>query len=102
MQLLDEVRAHCRATAAGARFVSIDLEAWPGVPAPVPAEGVPGDADAILQLDAINFGSGWFPTLRKRAGLSGYRSVAAAFAEHGRWSNAELRSLDVAAVAAAL
>jgi hypothetical protein len=56
----------------------------------------------VLQLDAINFGSGWFPTLRKRPGLSGYRTVAAAFAEHGPWTNAELRGLDVAAVAGVL
>src|SRR5215212_963956 len=104
MTLLDEVRAYCRAIAAGAQFVSIDLDAWPGTPAavPGPAEPAPGDPDAVLQLDAINFGSGWFPTLRKRPGLSGYRSIAAAFAEHGRWSSAELRSLDAGAVAAAL
>src|SRR5437588_36847 len=30
-----------------------------------------------LTLDAINFGSGWFPTLRKRPGTSGYGTVAA-------------------------
>ena len=36
-------------------------------------------------LDAINFGSGWFPTLRKRAGLpSGYFTVAWALADHFR------------------
>ena len=29
-----------------------------------------------LTLDAINFGSGWFPTLRKRDGRSGYYTVA--------------------------
>jgi hypothetical protein len=102
MQLLDEVRTHCRTVAAGARFVSIDLDAWPGAPADVAAEPPAGDADSVLQLDAINFGSGWFPTLRKRSGLSGYGTVAAAFAELGRWSNAELRALDAAAVAAAL
>src|SRR5215208_4285097 len=101
MTLLDEVRAYCRAIAADARFVSIHLDAWPGTPAPVPgpAEPAPGDADAVLQLDAINFGSGWFPTLRKRPGLSGYRSVAAAFAERGPWTSRELRNLDGAAVA---
>ena len=31
----------------------------------------------MLTLNAINFGSGWFPTLRKRDGLSGYRTVEA-------------------------
>ena len=30
----------------------------------------------MLVLDSINFGSGWFPTLRKRPGMSGYFTVA--------------------------
>jgi Queuosine salvage protein len=102
MQLLDEVRAGCRAIAETARFVSIELDAWREPPAASLAETEPRDADRVLQLDAINFGSGWFPTLRKRPGLSGYRTVAAAFAEHGPWTNAELRALDAPAVAAAL
>jgi Potential Queuosine, Q, salvage protein family len=101
MQLLDEVRAHCRSAAESARFVSIDLEAFQAPP-DAPADPPATDADHVLQLDAINFGSGWFPTLRKRPGMSGARSIAAAFAEHGPWSNADLRALDAAAVAAAL
>jgi hypothetical protein len=101
MQLPDEVRAHCRAVAEDARFVSIDLDAFQPPP-PAPPEPPADDADFVLQLGAINFGSGWFPTLRKRPGQSGYRTVAAAFAEHGRWSNAELRGLDGPALAAAL
>ena len=31
----------------------------------------------VVTLDAINFGSGYFPKLTKRAGLSGYFTVAA-------------------------
>jgi hypothetical protein len=101
VQLLDEVRSTCRAIAATARHVSIDLDAWREPPA-VHAPADPQTADHVLQLDAINFGSGWFPTLRKRPGLSGYRTVAAAFAEHGPWSSEQLRRLDAVAVAAAL
>jgi Queuosine salvage protein len=103
VQLLNEVRAHCRAVAESARFVTIDLDAAGPLDAapPAPLEG-PSQPDAVLQLDAINFGSGWFPTLRKRPGLSGYRTVAAAFAEHGPWPNQELRALDAGAVASAL
>jgi hypothetical protein len=37
----------------------------------------------VVALDAVNFGSGWFPVLRKRPGLSGYHTVAAALREHG-------------------
>jgi putative queuosine salvage protein len=51
----------------------------------------------LLTLDSINFGSGWFPTLRKRAGSSGYYTVAWALADRfrsdGPWSNTELREL---------
>jgi hypothetical protein len=60
----------------------------------------------LLTLDAINFGSGWFPTLRKRLGSSGYFTVAWALADRfrssGPWAAAELCDLDAAAVAAVL
>lgn len=102
MKLLDEVRSECRSIAETARYVSIDLDAWRDPPEVAGDEAVPGGADQVLQLDAINFGSGWFPTLRKRPGLSGYRTIAAAFEEHGPWTNAELRRLDVAALAEVL
>jgi Potential Queuosine, Q, salvage protein family len=101
MRLLDEVRSHCRSVARSATFVSIDLDAFQA-PDPAPPEAAPAGADQVLQLDAINFGSGWFPTLRKRPGMSGYRTVAAAFAEHGPWANAALRALDATTVAATL
>jgi len=102
MQLLEEVRANCRAIALDARHVSIDLDAWSEPPQVGPAAAPAGGADHLLQLDAINFGSGWFPTLRKRPGLSGYRTVEAAFGEHGPWDNDELRRLDASTVAGVL
>jgi hypothetical protein len=60
-----------------------------------------GEAEAVaaymLALDTINFGSGWFPTLRKRPGASGYVTIAWALADHfrvaGPWSGDELRRL---------
>jgi hypothetical protein len=72
---------------------------------------VPGDADParrvqgcdddtvafVLTLDAVNFGSGWFPHLRKREGRSGYFTVALSleerFAKQGPWSARELAVL---------
>jgi Potential Queuosine, Q, salvage protein family len=102
VQLLDEVRTHCRSIAEAASYVTIDLEAWREPPPVGAAASTPEHPDHVLQLDAINFGSGWFPTLRKRPGLSGYRTVAAAFGEHGPWTNGELRGLDAAAVAGVL
>ena len=102
MQLLEEVRSTCRSIAEAARYVSIELDAWREPPPVDAGASAPEHPDHVLQLDAINFGSGWFPTLRKRPRLSGYRTVAAAFAEHGPWTNAELRGLDAAAVAGVL
>src|SRR5918998_192002 len=116
MELLEEVRSSCRAIAEMARFVSIDLDAArPPLEADPPAldpevhylEGSPEHVAAyLLTLDAVNFGSGWFPTLRKRPGRSGYFTVAWALADrfraHGPWPNAELRGLDAAGLAAVL
>src|SRR5436190_24017154 len=116
MALPDEVRAHCAQVAEHARSVRIDLEALdavaPGAPPALdPArhylEGPPEDVAAyMLTLDAINFGSGWFPELRKRPRSSGYYTVAWAladrFREHGPWMNNELRALDLAEVARVL
>jgi Potential Queuosine, Q, salvage protein family len=59
-----------------------------------------------LTLDAINFGSGWFPTLNKRPGLSGYNTIAAALGERfaiaGPWRAQRLSSIDAATMAATL
>jgi putative queuosine salvage protein len=57
----------------------------------------PDVADYLLVLDAINFGSGWFPTLRKRTGSSGYFTVAWSLADRwragGGWDAAQLRAM---------
>ncbi len=101
------MRASCAQIAAGARSVTIDLDALAGVePGPPPVldplrhhlDGSPAEvAMYFLTLDTVNFGSGWFPTLRKRAGSSGYFTVAWALADrfraHGPWTPAQLRAL---------
>ena len=110
MSLTDDVRANSREIAANARHVTIDLERLSALePGPPPAldperhylEGSPEVvADYMLVLDSINFGSGWFPTLRKRPGMSGYFTVAASLADFwrssGGWSLDELRALRAA------
>ena len=107
MALCDDVRTSCARIAARAMSVQIDLDALGDVqPGPPPAldpvrhylEGPEPDvATYLLTLDAINFGSGWFPTLRKRAGCSGYFTVAWSLADRfraaGPWSSAQLRAL---------
>jgi hypothetical protein len=116
VSLTGEVRAMCREIAAGARHVSIDLERLSAIdPGPPPAldaehhflEGSPEEVTHyLLVLDSVNFGSGWFPTLRKRPGLSGYFTVASSLTDfwrgQGGWSPAELGALTPAELAAIL
>jgi hypothetical protein len=110
--VLDRIREACATVARRARHVRIEptrLEALAAelALAPPPPELDPAHhhlADPastlayVLTLDAVNFGSGWFPRLRKRPGLSGYFTVATSlkerFQECGPWSGAELRALD--------
>nr|WP_246345222.1 queuosine salvage family protein [Conexibacter arvalis] len=96
----DAVAAYAEALPPRERFPGIDPD----------AHLLDGPAELraafFLTLDAINFGSGWFPTIRKRDGRSGYFTVAHGlrdrFAEHGAWSAGALRELTAAEVAATL
>ncbi len=103
----DRVRVACARVAAGAHFVRIDereagvyagtLPKAPDSPAPDPATFIAdGDRELraafVICLDAINFGSGWWPTIRKRPGHSGYLTIAAGLTERfraeGAWTAA--------------
>jgi len=85
--------------------VRIDREAIPAYAAALPlAEFRPaldpdthvlGDAGFILALDAVNFGSGYFPHLRKRDARSGYFHVARALKERWPLTPAELAVIGV-------
>jgi hypothetical protein len=113
MGLCDDVRRESATIVAASRLVRIDLDRLgaiePGVPPVLDPErhyleGSREDVAAyLLTLDSINFGSGWFPTLRKRAGCSGYYTVAWALADRfrarGPWSDEELRALTPPSVA---
>jgi hypothetical protein len=91
-----------------ARFVRVNAEAVAEYAASLPHpsrhaqdETPPGDRELKaaywLTLDAINFGSGWFPSLAKLPGQSGYHTLAAGirdrFVQQGRWSPDELGAL---------
>ncbi len=115
----DELRAAAAEVARRARSVRIDhaavepyvntleLGALPAVEDEFPIGG-DGSTRAEraaywLTLDAINFGSGWFPTLRKPPGRSGFGTVSAAWRAHcersGPPSAGELAAIEPAAVA---
>ncbi len=88
--MLDRIRDRCRTVAEQASHVHIDHDhlvryADTLVDGPVGADADPGrqahgdeesTAAFVIGLDAVNFGSGWFPTLRKRDGMSGYFTIA--------------------------
>src|SRR5215218_2460558 len=104
MALTDDIRAACAAVAKRARRVRIREEAIEAYAATLPADSppapdlAPGEPDERraafqLTLNAINFGSGWFPTLRKPPGLSGFRTIEAGLRARGPWTAAELTSI---------
>jgi hypothetical protein len=109
--LTDDIRAGAARVAAKARSVRINADAiepyaagLPSASPPAPSlDGADDETRAAfsLQLNAINFGSGWFPTLRKPPGLSGFRTVEAGLRRRGPFTVDELKRLtakDVAAV----
>jgi hypothetical protein len=114
------VREACAEVAASARHVSIDADALARYAAALPLDALGtsptsfpalgGDVEALaaytLCLDAINFGSGWFPELEKRSGHSGYRTLEACLSERferaGPFHARELRGLDAREVAVLL
>ncbi len=97
MSITDDIRRACAAVAARARFVAIDENAIEQYALALPLEKAvapevdwsrhyrgneTGTATFFVVLDAINFGSGYFPFLRKREGMSGYFTVASSLKDH--------------------
>lgn len=115
MGLFDVIRSRAAEVSRQARFVEIDFERAGTLARDIAREGSEptgldpgaeplGDFDTtlayVVTLDAINFGSGWFPYLAKRPGHSGYRTVAGRlrdqFRLRGAWTASELGQLKVA------
>jgi hypothetical protein len=114
VSLPDEVRAACAWVAEQARWVRIDVSALEtyaeGLPrepddsSPTEAQRDPEAAAAFaICMNAINFGSGWWPTVRKRPGHSGYATMAAGVEERfegeGPWNPEELLAMDAVRIA---
>ncbi len=111
--LLDEVRAACRVVADRAAYVHIDHTRIQTYARSLPLDqarapeldrehhfvGTQDETVAfVVTLDAVNFGSGYFPHLCKRPALSGYFTVACSlkerFEQDGPFSADELARLD--------
>jgi len=113
-EIFDRVRAGASRVMEQARWVSIDENALEALSqarelleSPIPLDpidfyrGAPVDTAAyILTLDAINFGSGYFPVLAKRPGCSGYFTIATSLRENwereGPWDAHRLASTSAA------
>lgn len=110
--VFDHIRAGARAVSERARFIRVDRDALAGLAERVaaeveepalldPAHHYEGGADEtlayVVTLDAVNFGSGWFPLLAKRPGCSGYFTIATALKERfeaeGPWTAQALSEL---------
>jgi hypothetical protein len=117
--LPEQVRAHAAQVVEDARWVAVDHDRLRAIavdevdtepeldPQRHFLEGTEEQvATYLLTLTAINFGSGWFPTLRKRPKMSGYFTVASMltdrFRADGPWTNDELRALTTDEVAETL
>jgi Potential Queuosine, Q, salvage protein family len=109
MTVLDQVRRYCAGVASSATFVHINADRLASYAAALPLHmlrapeldpethfvGEPEQTLAyVVTLDAINFGSGFFPHLQKRDGLSGYFTVASSLKDVWPLSVDELRRLD--------
>jgi hypothetical protein len=115
--LPDEVRAACARVAERAGSVRIDDGAVPAYAASLPLDSRPPALDPethylggpledraafIFCIDAINFGSGWWPTIRKRPGRSGYFTMATSLTEEFErepWTAESLKRLTTAEAA---
>ena len=97
--VFDEIRTRCRQVADRARHVRIVRERIPEYVSPLLAQSLPvpsldtvshfvGAEEAtiafFMTLAAVNFGSGYFPHLAKRPGMSGYYTIATALTERFR------------------
>jgi len=87
--VFDRIRASCAAVAAQSTHVTIDesrietfaaeldLDLSPDDPGQKRLGNEESSAAFVMTLDAINFGSGYFPFIQKRPGMSGYHTIAA-------------------------
>jgi hypothetical protein len=112
LTLTDDIRAAAARVAGAARHVRVREQAIDAYARTIPSVAPPppdlvGANDETraafsLQLNAINFGSGWFPTLRKQPGMSGFRTMEAGLRARGPWSAAELTTVTREEIAAVM
>jgi hypothetical protein len=106
--VLEDIREGCARVAARSHHVHLVPSAVPKLAADLAAEGLGTDPDDpahhavgaddeararfVLALDAVNFGSGWFPVLHKAPGSSGYHTIAGALRDRAGVSVDEMQA----------
>ncbi|MFN8663959.1 MAG: queuosine salvage family protein [Thermomicrobiales bacterium] len=95
--IFSRIRSAAAQVAQDARFVRLQEDRVAPYAASLSLQGLPApvydtehhfhgnDADTaafLLALDSVNFGSGYFPHLQKRDGMSGYFTVATSLTDH--------------------
>jgi hypothetical protein len=114
ISITDQIRTACHAVADRAHYVRVDAARLAEYATELPLERIVApDLDAtrhylghgddtlafLITLDAVNFGSGYFPHLRKRPGMSGYFTVASSlndrFRRQGPFSAQQLAAITV-------
>ena len=112
--IFDLIRSSCHLVADRAKSVQINHRRIPSYAASLPLDKVANPqldprchylgrkedtVNFLLALDTINFGSGYFPHLRKRPGMSGYFTVASslndAYLKQGPLSARQLAEITV-------
>ncbi|MCA9879252.1 MAG: hypothetical protein KC442_15785 [Thermomicrobiales bacterium] len=117
--LFTDIRVAAAEVARGAQFVRLQEDRLAPYAASLLLPGLPepaydlvhhfrgADAETVaflLTLDSVNFGSGYFPLLHKRPGMSGYFTVASSlkdhWEQHGPLTPTKLRAMTPDACAA--
>jgi hypothetical protein len=112
--IFDQIRETCEKVANRASYVRINTDRIPSYSSSLPVDkAVKPQLDPachyldrqkdtlsfLLVLDTVNFGSGFFPHLRKRPGMSGYFTTASSlhdfFKKHGPLSAGQLTAITV-------
>jgi hypothetical protein len=119
MVVIDELREVCGWIAGRSSHVRVCVERVPAYTLPLgdleeltgaarvsssrSPEQLEEEAAFWVTLDAVNFGSGWFPTIKKNSEPTGYRTIAAGirrkFDESGAWTPAQLAAMSNAELA---
>ena len=122
MEIVDQIRTECARVAGAATHVRINHDRIPDYGRSLQQQRSPAERSLAQQkpavrlgglareraaaywltLNSVNFGSGWFPTLLKMPGMTGYRTIKAGidrrFKDDGPWGAQKLQRITMAEI----